>query len=164
MLEKAACFTGHRLLPYGQERQMTISVREQVLRAYKEGFTVFYSGGALGFDTLAARAVLELSQTFSSLRLYLALPCENQGKGWTPRQRGELERLKATAHQVHILSPDYYPGCMHARNRFMVDHSQLLICYYESTKKGGTAYTVAYAAKNGLEIRNLSCPPYGYAR
>ena len=40
------------------------------------------------------------------------------------------------------------------RNRYMVDHSALLIAVYDGML-GGTMYTLSYAMKQGLEIVTL---------
>ena len=60
------CFTGHRptaLPDAGNERKpgmraLCLLLERAVERAVSDGFTAFYTGGALGFDTLAAEAVL----------------------------------------------------------------------------------------------------------
>ena len=44
---------------------------------------------------------------------------------------------------------------MHKRNRYMVDNSGLCVCYW-IRDKGGTAYTVHYAEKEGLKIINIA--------
>lgn len=49
----------------------------------------------------------------------------------------------------------YTKGCMHKRNRHLVDNSSVCVCYL-NRESGGTAYTVNYAKKNGLEIINLA--------
>ena len=41
---------------------------------------------------------------------------------------------------------------MHERNRFMADNSDVLIAVYDGSEKGGTAYTVNYAKKKGLDV------------
>lgn len=48
----------------------------------------------------------------------------------------------------------YCKQAFHIRNRYMVDHSSRLICYYDG-QLGGTDYTVNYARKKGLDIINL---------
>ena len=56
-------------------------------------------------------------------------------------------------------------GCMHKRNRHLVDNSSVCVCYLNK-ENGGTAYTVDYAGKKGLEIINLvkSCSPFSAAK
>ena len=54
---------------------------------------------------------------------------------------------------------------MHKRNRHLVDNSSVCVCYLNK-ENGGTAYTVDYAGKKGLEIINLvkSCSPFSAAK
>ena len=53
---RACCLTGHRALPSDPDERMelTHNLRKTVARLAQEGIQVFYTGGALGFDTLAA--------------------------------------------------------------------------------------------------------------
>ena len=44
---------------------------------------------------------------------------------------------------------------MHRRNRYLVDHGCVCVCYLTGDS-GGTAYTVRYAEKQGLEIINIA--------
>ena len=52
--EHAVCFTGHRYAP----QNCMLSALRAIERLVRGGTTVFIAGGALGFDTIAARAVL----------------------------------------------------------------------------------------------------------
>ncbi len=45
--------------------------------------------------------------------------------------------------------------CIVKRNRHLVDYSSACICYLNKST-GGTAYTVEYAKKRGLQIINLA--------
>ena len=45
------------------------------------------------------------------------------------------------------ISKEKKKGCMHARNRYMIDNSSLCIAYM-TRQSGGTAYTVKYAQEN----------------
>ncbi len=49
---------------------------------------------------------------------------------------------------------ELFLGCFSVRNRFMVDSSSLLICYFDG-QASGTAQTVHYAQGSGLRIINL---------
>ena len=59
---------------------------------------------------------------------------------------------QADAH--HYLAQSYYNGLMQARNRALVDGADTCVAFLR-TSRGGTAYTFAYALKNGLETINL---------
>lgn len=156
MREKACCFTGHRTIPPGERRELARRLEETVLRLYRRGVRYFGAGGALGFDTLAAQAILRLREECPGIRLILVLPCPSQTKGWKPEDAAEYEQIKSQADQVVYTSQEYTRGCMHKRNRYLVDHSGVCVCYL-TKDSGGTAYTVRYAKAHGLEIINLAC-------
>ena len=152
MRSHRCCFTGHREIPL-LERHAVIKATAQAIESLiARGVTTFMAGGALGFDILAAELVLEARKRHpDEVHLILALPCEEQTRGWNSFDIAKYNTLREQADHVRVLSPTYYRGCMHARNRFMVDHSAVCICYLRR-ESGGTAYTTNYAAKNGLEI------------
>ena len=112
--------------------------------------------GAVGFDALAATAVLKLKEKYPHIRLVMVLPCppEQQSSRWNDEQKKRYYKILGQADKVRILSPQYTDGCMLDRNRHMVDCSAYLICYLRE-QRGGTFYTVNYAEKCGLEILRL---------
>ena len=54
------CFTGHRILPAGQEEEIWRRVYACLEPPLEEGVRYFGVGGALGFDTLVAEKLLAL--------------------------------------------------------------------------------------------------------
>ena len=89
------------------------------------------------------------------MKLILVLPCLTQTRGWRPEDVTEHERIKAQADKVVYTSQQYTRGCMHRRNRHLVDNSGVCVCYL-TKDSGGTAYTVGYAKKQELEIVNIA--------
>ena len=65
----------------------------------------------------------------------------------------EYEKIKKEADKIVYISEEYTKSCMMERNRHLVDNSKYCICCFNG-QKGGTAYTVSYAKKRGLEIIN----------
>lgn len=120
-----------------------------------KGFKYFGTGGALGFDTLAAQAVLSVKETHPEVKLILVLPCENQTKFWKQQDIDVYNDIKLRADKVKVLAPHYYNGCMQKRNRHLVDCSSACICFL-TKHEGGTAYTVDYAKQNGLYLINVA--------
>ena len=149
------CFTGHRELSPTCERALTEILDRRLEALFAIGFTEFRTGGALGFDTLAARRVLALRKRHPTCRLVLMLPCPQQAQGWRAAERLEWERIKAAADAVHFARERYTPDCMHARNRALVDGSDLCLSYL-TENRGGTLYTCAYALKQGVRLINLA--------
>ena len=155
MRNETCCFTGHRQL-LSEERAEIGTMLESVITAlYQKGIRYYGAGGALGFDCLAAQTVLKLKSSYPSIKLILVLPCLTQTRGWRPEDIDEYERIKAQADKVVYTAQQYTPGCMHKRNRHLVDNSSVCVCYL-NRESGGTAYTVDYAEKKGLEIINLA--------
>ena len=150
--EKSCCFTGHRKITEEQIPHICAEVDRIIIELVEKGVTVFYCGGAEGFDTLAAEAILKAREKNPQIRLYLALPYPRQRKKQTEAVI-RYETIKAQADEVVFVSPRYMRGCMQKRNQYMVDHSSICVAYLlEGTEKGGTKYTVEYAQKKEIGI------------
>lgn len=50
----------------------------------------------------------------------------------------------------------YPKGAITKRNRWMIDHADLLIAYVEEGREGGALTTLKYAEKQGIKIINLA--------
>ena len=155
MMDLTACFTGHRHLPPDKRDSVAAPLGRAIEEAYKNGYRRFMCGGALGFDTIAALQVLDSRKEHPDIKLILAIPCLDQAKRWSDHDRGIYDMISAQANEKIVLSPEYYQGCMQTRNRYMVDHSSLCICYLYSLH-GGTAYTVRYAVSRDIPVINLA--------
>ena len=154
MKNRTVCFTGHRKIPPEQEGALARQLKSTLIQLINDGYLYFGAGGALGYDTLAAQTVLELKKQYPDVKLILVLPCLSQTRGWSARDIEIYEEIKNKADKVVYTSQEYTRGCMHKRNRHLVDNSSVCVCYLtEST--GGTAYTVDYAHKNNLTVINL---------
>ncbi len=155
MKEKTCCFTGHRIISAQEYSTLLPKTLRTIEQLIEQGYICFEAGGALGFDTLCALAVLLLKLKHPHIRLHLVLPCPSQADRWKPKQQKRYEEIKQQADQVIYTSSCYTPDCFHKRNRQLVDDSSACICYL-TRSNGGTAYTVEYARKNGLKIFNLA--------
>ena len=155
MREQTCCFTGHRNIPPTELPRLIELLDAEVEKLAEQGIRYFGAGGAEGFDTLAAQAVLRAKARRPELRLILVLPFPRK---MTTREYDEVFRA---ADKVVYVSDTYWSGCYHARNRRLVDESCVCIAYYRSG--GGTGYTVDYCRTRGIEVRNLA-PLCGGAR
>ena len=155
MINQTCCFTGHRKIPSDQLESVTQRLRDAVIASIKDGYLYFGAGGALGFDTLAAKIVLELRTIYPEIKLILVLPCLDQAEKWNEEDKEEYERIKSLADKVVYTSGNYFNGCMQRRNRHLIDNSSLCICYL-TERIGGTAYTVNYAKDKGCMVVNLA--------
>ena len=114
----------------------------------------FDAGGTLGFDMLAEEMVLELKREYPHIRLVLPCPPEQQTLKWRADQRQRYNEIRERADKERVLSSQYTNDCMLARYRHLVDGSAYLVCYLRE-HRGGTAYTVGYADRQGLQIIQL---------
>lgn len=154
--EQCCCFTGHRHLPASTALRLRSLLRAEIPRLAGEGVATFLAGGALGFDTLGAQEVLRARERgLEQLHLVLVLPCLGQEARWSQRDAATYQGIIRSADEVIYTADTYSRGCMFVRNRYLVDHSAHCLCYFTG-QRGGTAYTVEYAMKKGLDVRNLA--------
>ena len=97
------CFSGHRVFqdPTADiEKKLDKTVRDCI----SKGAECFITGGALGFDTLAARTVIRLRKEFPQIKLILALPCPPQAQPlkWSAAQVAEYQEILGLADDVMV--------------------------------------------------------------
>lgn len=153
--EWICCFTGHRNMDSATLGALSELLDGVLDRLIADGVTVFRTGGAVGFDTLAALKVIERRTICPSISLELCLPCRNQTDRWGERSRAYYDYILSQADRVEYLFDNYVKGCMLARNRRLVDGSQFCIGYCK-TAHSGSAYTLDYAKKKGVRVINLA--------
>ena len=156
--ETTCSFTGHRpeKLPWrGDESDpRCLALKERLAAAvedaYDKGMRHFLCGMARGADFYFCDAVLELRERRSGVTLEAVIPCEEQAARWSERERERWFSLVERCDGETMLQRHYDKGCMLRRNRYLVDHSSMLIAVYDGML-GGTMYTLSYAMKQGLE-------------
>lgn len=151
---KVVCFTGHRNIPGGAAERLLVLLKETISELCERGATVFRAGGAMGFDTLAALAVLDMKETYPQLHLELILPCRNQTDGWNDVSRQVYDYILQRADEHRFLFDSYMEGCMLERDRKLVEGSDVCVAYCAQSQ-GGTAYTYTLALRADVETINL---------
>ena len=149
------CFTGHRTIDAEHMRPLSTLLDRTIESLIGCGYTVFRTGGARGFDTLAALSVLSKREKYPQLRLHLCLPCRDQAKQWNDWEREAYQYILANANEISYVTESYQRGCMHTRNRRMVEGSDCCVAYC-TVEEGGSAYTLQYAKKLELRVINLA--------
>ena len=151
---KGCSFTGHRDIAPERMKRLENLVERAIAYAYGEGCRNFYSGGALGFDTLCAKAVLKFRIKNPDARLVMVLPCISQADGWDRRQISTYEYILSCADEVIYTSEEYTDGCMKKRNAYLAEVCDILIAY-SGRERSGSAQTVRMAQKLGKTVYNL---------
>lgn len=158
--EQTCCFTGSRpeKLPYGgdetkkETKLIKLYLELQILKAIKHGgYHHFITGMCRGIDLWAAEAVLDYR---NAITLECVIPFWGQEERWGKADQERYEKVLGEADAITVLHKKYTRGCYFERNRYMVDHSSLVVAYWDG-QKGGTAYTVDYAKKRGTTLVNL---------
>ena len=162
--KSACCCTGHRPfgLPDGGDATgagmcaLAHALLHCVGEAAELGVRTFYCGGAAGFDTFAAEAVLVWKERYyPDIRLCLALPERVRAGELAPDMRLRYDSILARADDVYYATVGSLKLAYLQRNRYMVEHADCCIAYLK-TMSGGTLYTVNYALERGLSVYNLA--------
>ena len=86
------------------------------------------------------------------MQLVCFQPCETQAEKWPLEWRTLYYNIIQQSDNTYCLQHQYTDGCMLRRNRIMVELSSKVIAVHDGRSEGGTAYTVDYARKHGVEI------------
>lgn len=161
MSGKICAVSGHRpeKLPWGDDATDSRCValkqlmKETLRTLCDQGYDTFLCGMARGVDQYFAEIILELKEEYP-LSLEAIIPCKSQPDGWREDVRREYLKMLARCDKVTYVQEKYSEGCMLRRNRFMVEHTDLLLTVFDGSR-GGTAATVRYAESRGVEILPL---------
>lgn len=153
--EPSVSFSGHRKLQ-DNPNQVFSRLLSEIRSCYASGYRLFYTGGAIGFDTLAAEAVLSEKRNCPDIVLVVAVPFNGQDALFSQSAKQRYKRILEEADAAIILSESYSSKCYLRRNDFMLLHSSVLIAYWDGISCGGTSYTVRKAlAGKRMVVRNL---------
>ncbi|MFA6049977.1 MAG: SLOG family protein [Candidatus Paceibacterota bacterium] len=147
--------TGHRNIIHDKEAVQKLL--KQKLSELQPASVI--TGMAIGFDTLVAETCLEMGIPFIA-----AVPCIGQERIWPAGAQEHYRELIDKAQKVVIVSAGGYAAWkMHARNSWIVNNSDSMICYFDGKDKGGTAGCVKYASQKKKPLFNcfssLLLPP-----
>lgn len=147
--KKISCaFTGHREPDERFSPSLLFSAIEYLIG---EGIVNFYCGMAMGYDLIAAEAVIKLRQNHPQIKLIACVPCPGQDRYFPAEEKKKYNSILPLCDRVEILSERYYKGCMLVRDRFMVDNCDTVLAHIAKAG-GGTGYTVRYAHSKNRRI------------
>ena len=122
--------------------------------AVQEGFEHFLCGMAEGCDLYFCEIMLALREKYPHITLEAALPCPSQSEHWSEASQARYRSLLERCDYETMVSQTYSSGCMQRRNRYMVDHSSLLIAVHDGLP-GGTRSTIEYAISRGVSVVDI---------
>lgn len=158
-LENTCCFTGHRpdKLPWGYDESdaQCLALKQRIFDAivsvYDQGIRKYICGMALGCDMYFGEEVIRLMSDHPEVSLEAAVPFAGHADHLSHPNRERYDAILRHCSKVSVLCPRYLPGCMHQRNRYMVENAGYLIAVYNDTP-GGTRFTVELARSKGRQI------------
>ena len=168
---KKCCFTGYRpqKFPFSLNKE-NIEYRTfeddliiQILELVNQGCSVFYSGMAMGFDIIAAEAVLFIKKTHKTpIKLICVIPFQEQSKSFDDYWKEKYSNILEVCDEKIVLSEEYHKNCYRERNEYMVKNSDYVITWFDG-RPGGTKNTLDYAARQGRYIFNINKKSENYA-
>ena len=161
---KTCAFIGHRpdKMPWGNNENgpegvlFKFRLREAIEHLIGRGFTDFMSGGALGFDQIAAEIVLRLcDDKYPWLRLIMVCPWNGQADKWTSEQKRRWQGILEASDKVIYIGDHFEKNVFFRRNRYLVDNADRILAAYNGDPNSGTAMTIRYAHKKGIKVSIL---------
>lgn len=155
--QRTCCFTGHRVIPEKDLPGILKRTEQAVRQLIEHGVVFFGVGGAIGYDTEAAKLLFRLRATdYPQIKVILVYPFDGFTSRWNDGQRAEyaarlLPQYDKTVCVAQRASREAYLE----RDRHLVDGSAYCIAYC-TRDSGGTAYTLRYAQQEGLKIYNAA--------
>ena len=154
LISSGCAFSGHRNIKAEHLMALPDLLLRAIEYAYNQGCRDFYCGGAVGFDTLAAREVLKFRISHPDVRLVMLLPCVDQDAYWNERQKSNYAYVLSSANEVIYISDEYTPTCIKERNQRLAESADIMVCYL-SHRASGAGQTVAMAERLGRKVYNL---------
>lgn len=154
--KKTCCITGHRDLPPNKTQEIAAQTANEIRQLVINSDVRFFGvGGAIGYDTLAAKVLFQLrKQEFPHIKVILVYPFDGFTNRWTPKQKADYEKLLPKYDKVVCVCDKACRGAYLARDRHLVNSSAYCIAYC-TRNTGGTAYTVRQAKEQGLAVRMI---------
>lgn len=81
------------------------------------------------------------------VKLHCVLPCKEYNS-----ESEYYSILKERADEWIILSEEFYKGCDNVRDKYMVDHCDILLAIWDRNKSGGVWNTIKMAKKSNRKI------------
>jgi uncharacterized phage-like protein YoqJ len=111
-------------------------------------------GGALGFDTLGARACW-----LEHIPYKVYVPFTGQANRWPPAAQERYQKMLDAAAEVVVLYDEpYHPTFMQIRNIVMIRDSEAVWAWWDGKRSGGTWKAIEWAKTRAIPVTNLYTP------
>ena len=131
--------TGHRPERLnGHEQEIRDWIDEFLL---KNEVTAMYNGMAQGVDQICAKSAVKNRIPLIICYPYKIILCN-------PLEKFLMENVE----EINFISKEYSKQSYYIRDKYMVDHCDVLLAVWDGKKVGGTWLTIKYAQSLGKEI------------
>lgn len=155
MKNNACFFIGPEKLSASKIQDMLISLDREIERLILNGVTDFVSGGAQGFDQIAASMIIAKKEMGRKVRLVFALPYRGRERLWSRERKSLYHRLLEEADEIIYVSKRYDPFCMLRQESFMIERCSYCICLITDTGSAAPG-AIRLALKKGIEVINTA--------
>ena len=142
--EKTALFIGNRDCYQVKEAD----IERAIINAIEDGIENFLNGGQGYFDQACASVVHRLKERYPQIKSILVIPYRD----FSIFNDSLFDEI-VYPFESHTFSYYTYKSGIPKRNRWLVDHSSVAICYVY--RSGGASKTLDYAKKKNLKIIDL---------
>ena len=150
----AVAFTGHRTYRSEADEEL----RQLLEELYAEGARRYLCGMAWGFDLSAGEAVVQHKLLHEDVELVAVEPFAEFRSLFRGEDAERYDALIAAA-DCRVVVGENNVGAYMRRNDYLVDHSSLVVAWWDGRRDGGTAYTALRARRKGREVINLFPDP-----
>ena len=150
----AVAFTGHRTYRSEADEEL----RQLLEELYAKGARRYLCGMAWGFDLSAGEAVVQHKLLHEDVELVAVEPFAEFRSLFRGEDAERYDALIAAA-DCRVVVGENNVGAYMRRNDYLVDHSSLVVAWWDGRRDGGTAYTALRARRKGREVVNLFPDP-----
>lgn len=164
---ETACITGHRpdKLPwfYDETKENCVRFKKDLKTifegAIKYGLKNFLTGMAEGFDMIGTEILLDLQKKHKEIKVIAIIPCKGQELKWKPEQQKRYHKILKQCDEIIVLTDTYTQTCMNDRNKYMVEHSSVVIACFNGIPSG-TGNTIRFAKEKGCNVKLINPDNY----
>lgn len=106
-----------------------------------------------GVGQWCADACVELNIKFN---VCLPCPAHIYSQYWYDNQKENLDRLLEMCNGLTIMGPQFTNETRLASNKYLVDSSDFIVCFWEKCHQGNTFETIKYAVENSKIVLNAA--------
>lgn len=157
------CVTGHRPagFPFSRDPDTELfncyiqALQNEIVSLIDQGYIHFITGMAEGADLDFAKVIISLRNDFPDIVLEAAFPYPSRSTKERTKRQEDKDFVVKHCDLTYIVSDHYFNGCMHKRNRYIVDKADVVLAIWNGEQSGGTWSTIQYAISKGKKIRYI---------